>query len=84
MPVRDTGSLTAAIMVRTAERDLRRTLSPGERRDLLKDNTSWDAARIAAIVKELPEATRHLEAHKEVNFEFITRPTPRKGKSKHK
>lgn len=39
-----------------AEKDLRRTLSDGERRDLLKDNTPWDDATVAGCVLFLAKA----------------------------
>jgi len=41
---------TACGIVLLAQVDLGRHLTPGERRDLLKDNTDWDSSIIAAVV----------------------------------
>jgi len=40
----------AADMIARCEADLGRTLSVGERRDLLKDNTDWDRKFVARCV----------------------------------
>lgn len=40
-------------IIERAQRDLKRRLTPGEKRDLLNDNTSWEADHVAAIVAEL-------------------------------
>lgn len=40
----------ARLIITAAERDLRRQLSDGERRDLLKDQTQWSNQAIEAIV----------------------------------
>lgn len=37
-------------IIAAAERDLRRVLSVGERRDLLKDNTDWPSDRCDEVV----------------------------------
>jgi len=47
----DNGRLNYAVdMVDRCEADLKRTLSNGERRDLLKDNTDWDSDFVARCV----------------------------------
>lgn len=43
----------ARALIAKCETDLGRTLSGGERRDLLKDNTTWDSEFVAAVVAEL-------------------------------
>lgn len=43
----------AAVLIERCEADLKRTLSRGECRDLLKDNTSWDSEFVAACVEHL-------------------------------
>lgn len=44
---------TARAIIARAESDLRRALSQGERRDLLKDNTAWTSQRCDEIVLAL-------------------------------
>lgn len=46
----ETSLETATRLIVAAQRDIGRTLTGGERRDLLKDNTPWTPATIAAIV----------------------------------
>ena len=40
-------------IVDVAEEELRRTLTDGERRDLLADNTDWPFALIEGVVEKL-------------------------------
>lgn len=50
----DDGKLNyAAHLIERCEADLGYTLSAGQRRDLLKDNTPWDDEFIAACVEWL-------------------------------
>ena len=51
--VRRAAAVAAGIIVR-AETELRRELSPGERRDLLKDNTCWPSLIVDSVVDFLP------------------------------
>jgi hypothetical protein len=50
-----THMLEAMRIIQDAETDLGYTLKEGERRDLLKDNTSWDSATVHYIVEQLKE-----------------------------
>lgn len=43
----------ATALVHDAQRELGRTLTDGERRDLLADNTPWDTDLIRCIVEAL-------------------------------
>lgn len=41
---------TARGLIARCERDLKRPLTSGQKRDLLKDNTGWTAERVARVV----------------------------------
>lgn len=49
----DSNIAKARSIISRCETDLARTLSDGERRDLLVDNTSWGRATIVAVVSAL-------------------------------
>lgn len=51
--VNDVQRNRARCIVRDAERDLERVLSPGERRDLLLDNTRWTSTEARVLVAEM-------------------------------